>query len=281
MLRKALMFLIAILSLNIVSAVIINSVDTSTLSPGEEGTIRIEVENILSDTATDISLRLEFKDTSFIPIGTSEQSVDELEEDDEESFVFRIKSSSDIKAGDYDLPYVLTYDIDGQTKTRSGEIGIRVIANPELVYTIETATPVLDQQGKLTLRIVNKGFYDARFVSVKFIPEGFTLLSESQVYIGTVSSDDFETANFDVLFDEQNPDFTAIVEYIDFNNKKVVKTVNLPVTVYTRERATQLGIIKPNTFYIYILLAVALVVIWLVWRIIRKRRRLKTAQQSS
>lgn len=269
-----------LLSINLASAVIINSVQADTFSPGQEGQVTIEVENILNDVAEEVSITLSFQNTPFIPIGTSEQSADEIDEDDEETFTFRIKAAPDIKPGDYEIPYTLTYTFDGNTKTKTGTLGVKVKANPVLTFTAESTNSVIGQKGKVTLKIVNQGFYDARFVSVKLLPKGFTLLSNNEDYIGEIASDDFETADFDVIFNSIQADLVAIVEYTDFENQKVTETINLPITVYTTEKATQLGIIKKSNTALYISLAIFVILLIIIWRIIKKRRRLKRSMEN-
>jgi len=273
------MVLALILVAGLSSAVVINSVNTPLISPGDEGEIRIEVENTLNTDVQDVSIALKFETLPFIPIGTSEQLVDEINEDDDEDFVFRIKSSSDAKAGDYEIPYTLQYEINGETKTRTGTIGLRVRASPDLVFSISTENPVVGQRGKITLKIINKGFSDARFVSVTALSDGFTILSDSQEYIGTIDSDDFETATFDVLFKKANPDFNAILEYKDSDNSVIRETLVLPVEVYTKEKAVELGIIKQNFLPYYLGGAVVVVAVYLIYRSIKKRRRLRKSMQ--
>lgn len=268
-------FLVLVLSIQLSLAVIINSVDSPTLTPGKEGTIRIEIKNILDDNAKDVSLTLQFNNIPFIPIGTSEQSEAEIREDDDEDFFFGIKASPDIPPGDYEIPYVLQYEINGNVKSKTGTIGIKVVANPDLTFSITTETPVLSEQGKISLKIVNKGFYDARFVSVKIEPEGFTLLSEKEMYVGSVDSDDFETATFDVIFNKKNPKFIATLEYKDFDNSVVTKEIELPLKVYTEDEALQLGIIKRSNTSFYIALVVAVILIIILWRTLRKRQRMR------
>ncbi len=269
------LFILAILAINLVSAVAINVVETPVISPGEEGTISIEVENTLEEDITDVSLFLNFQNIPFVPVGSSEASVEEIEEDREEEFLFIIKASNEIIPGDYAIPYTLTYEINNQQKTRTGTLGIKVKADPDLSFSLSTENPVLNQKGQLTLKIVNKGFFDARFVSLKILPIGLTLLSEDEVYIGTVDSDDFETASFDVIFTSQNPVFRAIVEYKDFDNQLKITNINLPIKVYTREKAIELGIIKQNNTPLYIEIIIAIILIWILWRVWKRRARMK------
>ncbi len=271
---------LVVLTLNLASAVVINSVSVDPLSPGEEGKIDIEVENIFADDVTDVSISLSLANLPFIPLGASEDSVDEIKEDDSEDFIFTIKASNDAVPGDYEIPYTLQYDFENKTKTREGSLGVKVEASPELTFSANLDNPVAEQKGKITLKIVNQGFSDARFLSVRIIPNGFTLLSDAEVYIGNVDSDDFETASFDVKFDKTNPTFEAIVSYKDFDNKQITKNVDLPLNVYTKEKALELGIIQKSNVALYIGVAVFLVLVWILWRILRKRARLKRSMEA-
>lgn len=269
------------LSLNLVSAVIINSVDADTFSPGKEGNIRIEVKNIFDKDAEDVSLNLKFTNLPFIPIGTSEQSLDEIQEDDEENFVFRVKASPTIVPGDYEIPYTIEYTLSGESEknSRSGSIGIKVSANPILDYSVSTENPIISQQGKINFKIVNKGFSNARFVSVKILPNGFTLFSDENIYIGEIDSDDFETEAVNVKFTKINPRFQAIVEYIDFDNKQITENIDLPLKVYSEEKALELGIIQQSKIGIYVSIVILVILLVILWRILKKRQKLKRSQR--
>ena len=270
-----------ILFANLSSALIINSVFVEPISPGKEGKIEIEVENIFDVDVKDVAILLDFKDTPFIPIGTSEQSTDEIKDNDEENFIFTLKASADSIPGDYEIPYTLEYEKDDETKIRTGTLGIRISANPDLTFSANAENAVQNKQGTITLRIVNKGFYDARFVSVKILPEGFTLLSENEIYIGSVDSDDFETATFDVIFNSLNTELSVVVEYKDFDNKLVIENVQIPIKVYSQTEALELGITKKSNLPFIISGVVFFILIWIFWRIVKKQRRLKKSMENS
>lgn len=273
------LLLFAVILISAASAISVTSVTAETLAPGTEGVIRVEIENIFQDTVEDVTFSLNLENLPFIPIGSSSEGFDELEENDDGRFSFRIRAANDIAPGDYQIPYTIDYSIDGERRERTGSIGVSVKAQPELSFSIETENPVIGTEGKVTLKIVNRGFADARFVSVKALPQGLTLLSESDVYIGTVDSDDFETAVFNVIFNSQKADFSAIVQYTDFENNKITKTVDIPITVYSQEKAIELGIIEESNLGLYIGIVVAIIIIWLVWRWVAKRRRMKKSLQ--
>lgn len=267
-----------VLSLSLASAMTVKSVDANNFQPGSQQDIIVKVKNTLSNDATDVSLSLNIP--AGIPFSViNSGDTQDIDSDNTENFDFTIKASNDAKAGDYSIPYSISYSINGTPQTpKTGTFSLTVQANPELVYSASTETPIVGSQGKIILKIVNQGLGDAKFVSVKIIPTGYTLLSEDNNYIGTISSDDSQTASFDAIFKNQNPTLTAQIEYKDFNNQKVTKTVNLPLTVYSAEDALRLGIIKANNTPVYLGVGVVIFVIWMIVRRIKKKKRINKAQ---
>jgi hypothetical protein len=199
---SGLVIIAIIMTISLASSLTIADVTSGTFSPGEEHSISVKIKNTLSKDVEDVSLALQLTGTGFSSVGSSEDQVDEILEDDTEKFTFRIKASSETKPGDYQIPYIINYkNINGTSQTpKQGSIGLTVEGNPDLEFVLIESNQVLNQKGKLDLKIVNKGFGQAKFVSVKLSPIGFSLLSENNVYIGSINSDDFETASFDVIF---------------------------------------------------------------------------------
>jgi len=272
-------FALVILSLSLASAMTVKSVESSNFQPGSQQEITAKIKNTLNVDTEDVSLTL---DLSKVPFAIIDSDSDDIEifSDDTEEFDFTIKTSSEAKAGDYQIPYILSYRENGtsEIKNKEGSFTLTIEANPELVYSVSVENGIVGSQGKITLKIVNKGLGDAKFVSVKIIPEGYVLLSETENYVGTVSSDDSQTANFDVIFKTQNPTLTAQIEYRDFNNEKSTKTINLPVTIYSMEEALALGIIKKDSTVVYVGAGIFLFVVWMIVRKVRKKKRINKAQ---
>jgi hypothetical protein len=262
-----------ILLMSLTSAMVIKSVEANNFQPGSEQEITLKVKNTLDADTEDVSITLDLTSLPFSMIGI-EDNPDEISEDDTENFDFSLKALSSAKAGDYQIPYTLNYD----NETKKGTFSLTVEAEPQLSYTVSTDTPVVGSKAKVTLKIINKGLGDAKFVGVTLIPSGYTLLSEENYYIGTIDSDDSQNENFEVIFTSQNPTITARIEYKNFDNELVTETINLPLTVYNQEQALKLGIIQANNSGTYILVSVAFIIGWIVIRKIRKKRRLNKAQ---
>ena len=270
--------LVFILALNLTSAIVVEDVSQDTLYPGASADLKIMLDNNLDDNADDVSFSLNFASTAtspnFVPVGSADYNTDEIKEDKSREITITIKAASSIEPGIYNIPYTVSYKIDNTTYSKTGTIGITVSSKVALDFSALTETPIVGEQGKVTLKIVNKGFGQIKFVSVSVQPQGYTLLSEDKVYIGSISSDDFETAAFDVIFNKQASRLIATVTYKDLENNDRIDNVDISIPVYTREKALELGIIQKNNTWIYALIVAIIIVAWLVWRKIKKNRRL-------
>lgn len=272
--NKTIVFGILFLSIiGFASSLSIESVIVETVSPGEEGTIRISVENDANEDIEDLSVRLSFSNTNIIPIGSSEEFLRTLDEDDEENFIFRFRVANTLPAGTYLINYNIEYSEGNDDIEQEGTIGIVVSAEPEIEIIASSPNAILGNQGTLDLRIVNKGLADARFVSINVEGDGLTFLSENSEYIGTIDSDDFETTNFDVIYNERFSTATIKISYKNFDNidQNIVETVSL--RAYTVDEAVEKGILNKSNATIYATIVIVLLVLWIIYRRIRKRRK--------
>lgn len=274
---KKLIFLLQFIFLiSLVSSLSVDSVVVDTVSPGEEGEIRINVDNDGTRDVQDVSFSLIFPNNSgIIPIGSSEAFVEEIEEDEDETFGFKFRVANNLPAGTYSLSYTINYEENNNKKEQKGTIGVVVSAEPEIDLVADIENGIVGQQGRINVRIINKGLADARFVNIFIDSEDVTFLSEKSEYIGTIDSDDFETSNFDVFFDERFISMQARVVYKDFNNKEVEILETLSLRAYSTQEAVEKGILNKSNASTYVGIVLLLLVIWFVYRFIRKRRKNK------
>jgi len=284
--------ILLVLTLSFAAAIVIDA-DYVTLYPGEQGKVGIDIENNENFDIEDVSVSLELgsqrilnefgiviSETEALPftvIGSSEKDVDDLDEDDDDSVSFTLRPSTDITPGDYNIPYIVKYtnaENDSETFEKSGSFGLRVSAKTEIDFSVEVRdNAIVGREGKVSLEIINKGLGEIKSVSVQIFPNGFELLSKNKVFVGTIDSDDTDVATFNVIYKTENPVFSAKVEYKDFDNNDRVETVDINFKVYTEEEALQLGIIQKSNTLIYGLVIAILIVAWLIWRIIKKKRK--------
>jgi hypothetical protein len=280
--------LLALVMASSASAMVLSSLDYNPIAPGKESRFTITIKNTFDNEVTDVSLSLDLaklalKDSSrllFTAVGSSEDSVDKIKSGKAEEFFFTLRASSEIIPGEYSIPYELSYYEKDSKKIKTGSIGVVVASNPLLEAEVYSDKPIVGKEGKLNIKIVNKGLADARFVSLRIFPDGLNLLSSDSAYIGTISSDDFETETFDVIFKTQDALISGVVEYKDFNNNLLKQNFNLPLQVYSVQKAYELGMLKKSYIPYYIGGALLIIVLWLIWRSISKRRKLRRSMQA-
>jgi len=273
-----------VLSIGFISAIVVDSTYL-TLYPGEEGRVTIEIENNENFDIEGVSIALILDEFPFTSIGSSERGVDDIDEDDEERVTFTIRSSTDINPGDYNIPYSLKYinaENDTETLEKTGSFGLRVTAKTELDFSVEIrGNAIVGEEGRVSLEVINRGLGEIKSVSVKIFPEGFELLSKDNVFIGTVDADDTDIASFDVVYKTTNPSLSVRIEYKDFDNKDFMETVSLPFKVYTKEQALELGLIQKSNTSRNVGLVVVVLVIWFIWRNVKKRKRDKIRKRQN
>tara|TARA_Y100000310_G_scaffold330808_2_gene403130 strand:+ start:606 stop:1439 length:834 start_codon:yes stop_codon:yes gene_type:complete len=264
------------LTINLVSSVVVDA-DYVTIYPGEQENIRVNIENNEDFDIEDVSLTLNLDDVDFSSVGSSEKDVDDIDEDDDDSVSFTLRSSAGITPNDYDIPYTLTYinaENDSQDFEKEGSFGIRVSAKTELDFSVEVRdNAIVGREGRVSLEIINKGLGEIKSVSVKISQNGFELLSKDKIFLGTVDSDDTDIASFDVVYKSRNPTLSAIIEYKDFENIGQKETINLPFKVYTEEEAINLGLIEKSNTLLYSLVGGIVLIVWIIWRVIKKKRK--------
>ncbi len=259
----------------------ITSITTEPLYPGETAKITIKYENDLGKDIEDITFSMNFAGLPISSSGSSQDSIKELLDEEKDNFVFSLRASNIAKPGDYNIPYVLNYR-NGSLKTiiQEGTLGIKISGRTEIDLSSAVENPIINQKGKITLKIINKGDGEARFASLTILPEGYILLSEDKIYIGTINADDFESATFDVLFNSARAKLVGILEYKDLENNKLIKNIEIPLKIYTQEEAIKEGIITKNNTGLYVSVIIVLIIVWLIVRAIRKRRRIRKSKEA-
>jgi len=226
--------------------------DPEKISPGKQTNIRFKLENLDSSTLKDIKLNLElYKETTtatgivttelpFTPIGSSnEKTLQKINAGKANYLSFDLFVDASAESKVYKVPYTLTYsDETGINFSRVGIIGLMVDAEPDISISIDqTDIYSAGTKGTVTIKIVNKGFSDIKFVDV--ILENnkeYEILSNPEVYIGNVDSDDYETADYDLLINNDVKDKTILpisVRYKNANGKEYSKDLYLELTLFT------------------------------------------------
>ena len=177
---KAVFFVLVLIltMLPSVLAVSIESVNADILRPGESGRITVDIENNFDDTVKNVVFEIDVSGTPFNVVGSSSFAVNKLEEGDDERFAFGMRVSPTTEPGEYQIPYKLSYMIDNEKFFRESAIGVKVTSESIVDFSADVDKPVVGEKAKINFNTINKGLGELRFVSVKIVPDGFTLLSE-------------------------------------------------------------------------------------------------------
>jgi hypothetical protein len=250
--------------------------------PGSNAKVKINLKNLADSELTDITINLDLKSSTlpFAPVGsTSEKTIYRLESGKEHEFVFDIIATPAGTAGVYKVPINLTYyDNVGNMYSKSYITALIVNSVPEISLVVD-GTDLYEEKmiGSITLKLVNKGLNDIKFLNIKLVDtDDFDIISSSnEEYLGNLDSDDFETAEFDLLLmkNEGSIDLPVEIEYKDSNNKPYSLSKTVRLTIHT---ADQLGIQKSSKAGLIVFLVI--IIGGGYWFL---RRRKKKKQQAS
>lgn len=269
-----------ILSLNAVSALTIDSVQTSKtdIQPGDRVSIRLDIENNLDSDADNVVVSLDLSMVPFAPYESSNQIMkDEVEEGESRNFEFELIADSDASSGTYKIPVNIDYEISDEVKTSSGLVSLIISARPQLDVSIEEAFVIKGRTSEISVRVVNSGLGEARLLSLNLQGVGgLKLLSGGSVYIGNIDSDDFDNADFTISADGTAPgtiNLPVEIVYRDSKNKEIRETKFVSLKTYSHDEAVALGLASKSNTMTYVIVIVVLLVLWFIYRSWKKRRK--------
>lgn len=277
-------FLITVQTSDVV--VSITKVETTPfeISPGQAATVRVYIKNQASSTVRDVSLKLDLSSLT-LPFAfvksAGEQRLQYLDAGEEKALDFQILSASDAVAKLYKTTLNLSYvDQAGTSYSRTDSIGLLINAKPELTADLDS-TDILraGQNGKITIKIANKGLSDVKFLTVTLHDaNGVQVLSNNDVYIGGLDSDDYQTAEYTIYTTSTasgNLILPFQLSFKDANNKQYDEKRQVTLRLYSEEEITRLDLEKKAGLNIIFIAIIALVLLYAVWRLYKWYSRRK------
>lgn len=263
------------------SALMINSVSTypEEVAPGETAQVSIELKNNENFDIEDLSISLDLTNVPFAPYNAgTDDSISELLEGKTKSAEFEIVALDSATVGIYKIPLTIQYRESGEnlTKTKSSLISVKVNSKPVLETSVENSLLLKNSQNKVSVKIINRGLADVKFLDIELGTSSYyTMISPAKAYIGDVDSNDFQTTEYTIFFKDNSPRTISIpakLTYQDKTGKEYTLDSTIDLKVYSQEDATSLGLLQPNYGIYYVLLAVFLILVFILYRVIRKRK---------
>lgn len=265
----------AILSVDSVQA------DNESFRPGASNDLKIRLTNKADSVLKNVKVRLDLGNVPFVPIGsTNEKSIYQIESGKSYDLDFNLLTDPEAKSGVYQAALKIEYyDELGKGYFKNSTIGLVVSAEPDLSVTIEKSGVYgANQAGDVSIKIVNKGVSNIKFMNVKLMPSSsYRIISNDEVYIGKIDSDDYGTADFKIYAGSTNQkeiNLPIVLTYKDANNRDFTETKEMALNLYSASEAKKFGLQAGNgTWSIVIIIVVALVGFYLYrrWRKSKKK----------
>lgn len=258
------------------------SMDKDSLEPGSSGTIKIKLANKADSILKDIKIKIGLGGLPFVPLGsTNEKSIYKIDAKESYEFIFELLANPDADSGVYQVPLKITYSDElGKTYLTNGTIGIIIGAKPDLSITLDDSEIYESgKSGEIVVKVVNKGVTDIKFMNMILMPsEEYRILSNEEVYIGNIDSDDYETADFKLFIEKSKKNQIKIpiaLEYKDANNNDFNEAIELMLDLYSASEAKKFGLKKGNGFVGNLVIVVIVVAGLFIYRRWRKHKKKK------
>jgi len=256
------------------------SIDKKTLEPGSSGIVKIKLANKADSTLKNIKVTLGLGDLPLVPIdSTNEKSIYKIDSRQSYEFEFKVLAKPNADSGVYNVPLSVSYlDELGKSYLKNVTIGLTIGAKPDLSITLDDSEIYESgKSGEIFVKIVNKGVTDIKFMNIKLMPsDNYRILSNDEVYIGNIDSDDYETADFELFIGgskEKKVSLPVVLEYKDANNNDFKERIELTLDLYSASEAKKFGLKKGNGFVGNLVIVVIVVAGLFIYRKWRKHKK--------
>ena len=256
------------------------SIDKKTLEPGSSGIVKIKLANKADSILKNIKVTLGLGDLPLVPIdSTNEKSIYKIDSRQSYEFEFKVLAKPNADSGVYNVPLSVSYlDELGKSYLKNVTIGLTIGAKPDLSITLDDSEIYESgKSGEIFVKIVNKGVTDIKFMNIKLMPsDNYRILSNEEVYIGNIDSDDYETADFELFIGgskEKKVSLPVVLEYKDANNNDFKERIELTLDLYSASEAKKFGLKKGNGFVGNLVIVVIVVAGLFIYRKWRKHKK--------
>ncbi|MEM4240331.1 MAG: COG1361 S-layer family protein [Candidatus Woesearchaeota archaeon] len=248
-------------------------VEPETVVPGQTFGITLKMRNAGRIGVKNLDVGIDLEDGIFSTIGSgTKKRIDFVGAGETETVTFSMASDPSTAVKVYSIPLSLSYqDERSKQYTDTAKVSLVVNTKPEISVTVDsTKFRSKTSPGTVSLKIVNKGIVNMKYVSVRLVetPDYEVLSSSNEAYVGNLDSDDFETVDFTIKPKVSEPRLNVQLEFKDPYNVGFKESYNLPLRIIT---AKELG--NGGFPWGWIVLAVIVVGGIIYWRIRKKKKR--------
>lgn len=234
------------------TSMIIDSIDfPERVTSGSTNEMTLKVNNLVNANFRniDVKLNVDDPDLPMSPVESSRKRITNIQANGEDEVSFDVNVDEDADNGVYKLPIEMDYDNQmGEEIETQQTTGVVVGGSPQLNIGLEDTN--IRRPGirdTVTFNVINRGAGEARYTEIEIQQDEsdeFDVISERTEYIGTMISDDFQTAEFDLYVEEDAETLEVPVEasFVDEDGEMREETFNVTNRLYTEEEIQRLGL---------------------------------------
>ena len=250
------------------------------ISPGDDFELSLTLRNNADSLIRDVRVKLDLSedDTPFAPSNSiAEKQIYQINSKTGKIMTFDLVALPDAEGGIYKIPITISYaDETGQSYSKEDMISLKVSATSDLLVTIDSSEiKEKIKSGEVVIKIVNRGLTNIKLLSAKLLEsKSIEILSEPEVYVGNIDSDDYETVEFKITAKsyEKSIELPLELNYKDSTNKQLKQKITLNLKTYSQGIVSSIiSRIINGIIIIAVIVGVGLGIRWLYLR--RKRKR--------
>ncbi len=260
--------------------------------PGDELSLKLNLQNLADTQVRYLTIKLGLvsvittstsvtkTELPFSPVSSTDTVIfPTLGPKQEVSAEFNLIVDPDAKSKVYKIPVTYTYtDLSNIDYSKENYISVVVGDTPDMLVNLESSKVYKSgMQGEVTVKFINKGLNDVKFLYAKLNPtDDYDLLTPTKVYVGKVDSDDYSTVQYRIYVKDTAKDKITLpltIEYKDINNNDYTKDLVLDVKLYSTKEALKLGLENRNQTWIYILIVIIIIAAFIFFRSRKKKNK--------
>ena len=222
-------------------------------APGSSNSMDLRLENLADGQVKNVQVNLDFgsDDLPLASKGSSQKNVVSIEPGETRNISYTLDIDESAENGVYKLPIDITFENEAGTQfNQSASTSVNIGGEPRLRAGLNSEEPLRDGETReVTFRLVNQGYGSAEFVSLELEETDVVeVIGSNDEYIGSMDSDDFQTASFQVNVDAETEsverdevDFPVRINYSDSMGERAV-TQNVSAELYTQEEIQRYGL---------------------------------------
>ncbi|MFT4343517.1 MAG: COG1361 S-layer family protein [Candidatus Woesearchaeota archaeon] len=224
------------------------------LVPGQQGELTLSLRNVGASFIKDVAVGLDLAELDFATVGsTSERIISRIDGGEVVDVTFTVIPSSSMALGAYQIPLHLRFkDNINNNYEHHATFGVLLESPVEYILVVDSQDVFMKgQTGDVTLRISNPGLNNIKLMTMELAESRYyDILSSSQIYVGRVDSDDFESITYKLHVHDASDDLRVplrlVLNYMDDYNVMHSVDEEVMLRLYTEDEARLYGFISPG-----------------------------------